>query len=62
MEGNFATSPLRKTATPPTLKASTKTRYVVKRNTAKFPTGRKRFYNSRRQFPAGRKLVSEARR
>ena len=34
---------------------------VVNRILAGFPAGRKRFYNSRRKFPAGRKWAFEAR-
>ena len=36
-------------------KASIKARYVVNRKMTGFPTGRKRFYNSRPKFPTGRK-------
>src|SRR5208283_3190767 len=45
----------------PCSKASPKTRYVVKRNLAEFPTGRKKSCNSRRKLPAGRKGGSEPR-
>jgi hypothetical protein len=35
--------------------------YVVNRILAEFPAGRKKFYNSRGQFPTGRKLGGKAR-
>jgi len=40
-----------------TLQTSLEPTWLVKRNLAVFPTGRKRLYNSGRKFPTGRKRV-----